>query len=55
MSDSPILLEGLNPHPPLTTIWKTLFVVPEKFYEALKGLQKNFWGMTKKCQNENLS
>ena len=26
-----------------------------KFYEGLKGLNKNFWGTTKKCENKNLT
>ena len=27
----------------------------KRFYEGLKGLHKTFWGITKKCENKNLT
>ena len=27
----------------------------ERFYVGIKGLHRNFWGITKKCENKNLS
>ena len=27
----------------------------KRFYEGLKDIRKTFWGITKKCEDENLS
>ena len=30
-------------------------MVPQRFYEGLKGFHKTFWGTTKKRENKNLT
>ena len=39
----------------LNFYFHTSFWCLKRFYEGLKGLHKTFWGITKKCENKNLT